>query len=232
MRDAMRHFLAEFIGVFALVFAGGGAIMMAPAGPNGLLQIAVAHGLILGVMITATMRISGHLNPAVTIGFLAARRIEPMMAGVYVVAQLLGAMIAAYALRGLMPEVIFEAASAGGQSVSLDISGTQALLLEAIATFFLTFAVFGTAVDQKAPRIGGFAIGLVLTVMILTIGPLTGASLNPARTFGPAIVTGDFEGLAIYFAGPILGAVVAAVLYDSLFLRREPEPVDHGAVSR
>lgn len=230
MKDSIRHFAAEFIGIFALVFIGGGAIMVGRDQPSSLLSIALAHGLILGIMISATMRISGHLNPAVTLGFLATRRIEPVMAAVYLVAQLLGAMLAALALRTLMPEALFDATRGGGQSVAIIITGAQAILLEAIGTFFLVFAVFGTAVDPRGPKVGGFAIGLTLTVVILAIGPFTGASLNPARTFGPAVVSGSFEGLFIYWIGPILGGVAAALLYDGLFLRGAPEPPEHGAV--
>jgi MIP family channel proteins len=230
MRDTLRHFVAEFVGIFALVFVGGAAIMMTGKVGGGLLPIAAAHGLILALMVTATMRVSGHLNPAVTLGFLATRRIEPLMAGVYIVAQLLGAMAAAYALKGTMPGELFDAARGGGQAVSLDVTGTQAFALEALATFFLTFVVFGSAVDPQAPRIGGFAIGLTVTADILAIGPLTGASMNPARSFGPAVATGIYEGQIIYWLGPIAGGVVAAILYDRLFLPRAPEPHDHGAV--
>jgi len=232
MRDSWRHFAAEFVGIFALVFVGGGAIMATTQAqtPNALLDVAVAHGLILALMVTATMRISGHLNPAVTIGFLAARRIEPMMAVVYIIAQLLGAALAAYALKVIFPADIIAATRLGGQSVATDVSTFQAIFAEAIATFFLTFVVFGTAVDPKAPKVGGFAIGLVVTADILAIGPLTGASMNPARSFGPAVVSGVLEGQMIYWVGPIIGSVIAAVFYDQLFLRRAPEPVDHGAV--
>ncbi len=232
MRDSWRHFAAEFIGIFALVFVGGASIMSTTMArmEHPLLIVAVAHGLILAVMVTATMRISGHLNPAVTLGFLAARRIEPMMAMVYIVAQLLGAAVAAYALKGVYPAEIATATRLGGQSIALELSASQAILCEMIATFFLTFVVFGTAVDPAAPKVGGFAIGLVVAADILAIGPLTGASMNPARSFGPAMVSGILEGQAIYWAGPILGSVAAAVLYDRLFLRRGKEPVDHGAV--
>lgn len=232
MRDSWRHFAAEFVGTFGLVFVGGAAIMIAvqTQAPNALLDVAVAHGLILAIMVTATMRISGHLNPAVTLGFLAARRIEPVMAMVYIIAQLLAAAIAAYALKAIFPAGVAESTRLGGQSVALDITTGQAILAEAIATFFLTFAVFGTAVDPAAPKVGGFAIGLVVTADILAIGPLTGASMNPARSFGPAVVSGVLEGQMIYWIGPIVGSVIAALLYDSLFLRRGKEPVDHGAV--
>jgi MIP family channel proteins len=186
--------------------------------------------LILALLVTATMRISGHLNPAVTAAFLATRRIEAMMAVVYWIAQLLGATVAAYALKWLYPASIAMATRLGGQTISNDVSLMQAIALEAIATFFLVFVVFGTAVDPKAPRVGGFAIGLTVTADILAIGPLTGGSMNPARSFGPAIVTHIFEGQAAYWVGPILGGVIAGVLYDRLFLRRAIEPADHGTV--
>lgn len=232
MRDAVRHFVAEFVGTFALVFVGGGAIMSATGlgAGAGLIEVAAAHGLILAIMVSATMRISGHLNPAVTFGFLVTRRIEPMMGGVYIVAQILGAVLAAYALAGLFPSEVAVATRLGGQRVALDVTATQAVLLEAIATFFLVFVVFGTAVDPRAPAVGGFAIGLTLTAAILAIGPLTGASLNPARSFGPAVGSGIFEGQSIYWIGPTLGGIAAALLYDTLFLPRRQEPVDHGAV--
>ena len=232
MRDSWRHFVAEFIGTFALVFVGGAAIMIAKdqASPAGLLQIALAHGLILAVMVSALMRISGHFNPAVTIGFLAARRIEPLMAGVYIIAQVIGAILAAYVLKFTFPPILFEATRGGGQAIALQVTGGQAFLLEFIATFFLVLVVFGTAVDPKAPRIGGLAIGLTVAADILAIGPLTGASMNPARSFGPAVASGIFEAQIIYWGAPIVGGIVAALLYDFLFLRREPEPVAHGTL--
>jgi MIP family channel proteins len=232
MRDSWRHFAAEFIGTFALVFVGGASIMAAQMSQNsnGLLVAAIAHGLILALMVTATMRISGHLNPAVTIGFLVTRRIEPIMGVVYIVAQLLGAVVAAYALKGVFPAEVAVATRLGGQSVAIELSSLQAIACEAIATFFLVFVVFGTAVDPQAPKVGGFAIGLTIAADILAIGPLTGGSMNPARSFGPALVSGVFEGHLIYWIGPILGGIVAALLYDRLFLPRPPEPLDHGAV--
>ncbi len=231
MRDSWRHFVAEFIGVFALVFIGGGAIMSAAlANINGLLIAAMAHGLILALMVTATMRISGHLNPAVTIGFLVTRRIGPVMAVIYLIAQLLGALVASYALKALYPLTAVAATRLGGQFVTGDVSTLQAIALEAIATFFLVFVVFGTAVDPHAPKVGGFAIGLTVAADILAIGSRTGGSMNPARSFGPAVVTGIFEGQMIYWIGPILGGIAAAMLYDGLFLRRGKDSADHGAI--
>ena len=232
MRDSWRHFVAEFIGTFALVFVGGAAIMIAKdqASPAGLLQIALAHGLILAVMVSALMRISGHFNPAVTIGFIATRRIDVGMAGVYIVAQVLGAILAAYVLKFTFPQALFDATRGGGQAIALQVSGTQAFVLEFIATFFLVMVVFGTAVDPKSPRVGGLAIGFAVAADILAIGPLTGGSMNPARSFGPAVASGVFEAQIIYWAAPIAGGIVAALLYDFLFLRRETEPVSHGTL--
>ena len=230
MRDSWRHFTAEFIGTFALVFVGGGAIMSSQGNPSGLVIAALAHGLILAIMVTATMRISGHLNPAVTLGFLVTRRIEPMMAMIYIIAQLLGATIAAYMLTAVFPAEVVSITHAGGQAVAADVSMGQAILMEAIATFFLVFVVFGTAVDPDAPKVGGFAIGLTVGADILAIGARTGASMNPARSFGPAVVTQFFEGQAVYWIGPIIGGCAAALLYDQLFRRRGREPLSHGPV--
>jgi MIP family channel proteins len=233
MRDSWRHFAAEFIGIFALVFVGGASIMTTQMGraSDVLLTVAAAHGVILAIMVTATMRISGHLNPAVTLGFLAARRIEPMMAMIYIVAQLLGATVAAYVLKWTFPVAVATGARLGGQSLALDVGFGTGIALEAIATFFLVFVVFGTAVDPHAPKVGGFAIGLTVMADILAIGPLTGASMNPARSFGPAIASGIFEAQAVYWIGPIVGGIAAALLYDTLFLRRGHEPAAHGPIS-
>ncbi len=230
MRDAWRHFIAEFIGTFALVFVGSGAIMSAKisGSPAALVEVALAHGLILAVMVSALMRISGHFNPAVTLAFLATRRIEAMMAGLYVVAQILGAVAAAYALKATFPDAVFMATRGGGQSIALDTTGGQAFLLEAIATFLLMFVIYGTVVDLRGPKIGGLGIGFVVAADILVIGSRTGASMNPARSFGPAVASGVFEAQLLYWLAPIVGALVAALLYEFLFMRRGREPVDHG----
>ena len=232
MRNAVRHFVAEMVGTFALVFVASGAIAAArySNGGIGLLEVAVAQGLIAAVMISATMRIAGHLNPAVTLGLVATRRIEPLMAGVYVLAQVFGAVLAGYALRGLVPPDVFNAVRGGGQSIALDVSFERAFLMEFIATFFLVFVVYGTAVDPQAPRVGGFAIGLTYTAAVLVLYPFTGGSLNPARSFGPAVASGVFEGQAVYWLAPIAGGVAAAFLYDLLFLPRGPETDDSGAL--
>ena len=227
MKDAWRHFSAEFIGTFALVFIGGGTIITSPMlqVQAAVVNIAFAHGLILALLVTATMRISGHLNPAVTAGFLVTRRIEAMMAVVYWIAQFMGAIIAAYLLKALYPANIVAVTKLGGQFISSDITLVQAIALEAIATFFLVFAVFGTAVDDRGPwnKTAGLTIGLVIAFDIMAFGPWTGAAMNPARWFGPALATGEWTDWWVWIVGPIAGAIVAAVLYWTVFLRdKEP----------
>jgi MIP family channel proteins len=225
MKETWRHFVAEFVGTFALVFIGSGAIMAS----GTLINVAMAHGLILALLVTATMNVSGHLNPAVTAGFLVTRRIDALMAVVHWVAQFTGAIIAAYALKLLFPSEVQTITRLGGQSIASSVTLLQAVVLEAIATFFLVFVVFGTAVDPRAPKVGGFAIGLTIAADILAIGPLTGGSMNPARSFGPAVVTGIFEGQTAYWVGPLVGGIVAALLYDRLFIgRQDPSPLPAG----
>lgn len=223
MNNYVRHFVAEAVGVFALVFIGSGAIMMAQrTNPTaGLLTVALAHGLILALMVSATMGVSGgHINPAVTVGFLVARRISATMAGVHIVAQLVGGILGALALKGLVPFDVFNAVRGGTQSVSLDITMTQAIGLEVIATFFLIFVIYGTAVAVEVPRLGGMAIGLTIAADIMAIGPLTGGSMNPARSFGPAFASGIWEGQVVFWVGPILGGVLAALLWEFVLLPR------------
>lgn len=236
MLHAFRHFVAEFIGTFALVFVASLSVMMmqgtgAPASV-ALLVVALAVGLTLAAMTTSLMRVSGHFNPAVTIGFIVARRLDGVLAGVYVAGQILGAIVAAYVTKLLVPISLFTAARGGSQVISLDVTGWQAFVAEFVATFILVWVTFGSAVDPKAPRVGGLAIGLAMTIGILAIGPLTGGSMNPARAVGPAVAVGIFEGQIIFWTAPLLAGALAAVIYDQLFLRRSmtPEPVMHGAV--
>ena len=218
-----REFVAEFFGTFALTFIAGAVIMQAKNvdATAGLLEVALAYGLVLFLMISAFMRISGNFNPAVSIGLLVTGRITPTQAGTFILGQFSGAIIAALTLKGLFPAALWEAARGTRQLVSLDISTGQAFTLEAIATGFMMTAYMGTVVDSKGPQLGGLATGIAATVGILAIGPLTGGSMNPARTIGPMVATGAYEGLALYLAAPIVGAVSAALLYRYLMLDAE-----------
>jgi aquaporin TIP len=226
MEDLKRPIVAEFVGTFALVFVGGATIMNGYIAKSSvpLIDIALAYGLIMALLVTATLRFSGHLNPAVTVGVAVAGRLSPSVAVVYVASQCAGGVFAALALKALFPAAAAQAARLGGQWVAPDVTTGAAVALEAVATFLLVFVFFGTVVDPRGPRVGGFAVGLTVTADILAIGPLTGASMNPARSFGPALVSGNFEGHMIYWIGPILGGIVAGLLYEWTLLRGEPEP--------
>ncbi|MBI5764904.1 MAG: aquaporin [Planctomycetes bacterium] len=231
---------AEAIGTFALCFIGAGAICMTTkmgATGAGLLGVAIAHGIILSIAVSATMNVSGgHVNPAVTMAMLVTGRISLADAIGYIVAQCVGATVA-----GFLVLTIFKGMSApDGTSVIVaaqlgtpnfnpqSISTGTAILIEAVLTFLLVFAVFGTAADPRAPKIGGFGIGLTICADILVGGPLTGAAMNPARTFGPGLVASmnncldSFWGQhMVYWVGPILGAVVAGLIYDNLIMDKK-----------
>lgn len=222
-----RKLIAEAIGTFFLCFAGIAAILntQEPIAQNSgaqLLAIALAHGLALSVAVSAFGGISGaHFNPAVTIGFLSTGRIHLPEAVQYIIAQLIGASLAALACTAIFPEAVVEAAKLGIPLPDKSWVTTPVLILtEFILTFLLMMAVFGTAVDGRgaAVKIGGFGIGLTVTFDILAGGPVTGASMNPARSFGPALVYGDFSYHGFYWLAPVAGAVVAALLYHHVLL--------------
>lgn len=224
MASLARRCAAEALGTFALVFIGAGSVMSRyfPNADYGVLGIAIAHGLVLGVMVTAVMGISGgHLNPAVTLGLLTTRRITPATAAGYIVAQLLGAVLAAAALKPLYPNGVLRAGALGTPSLSASVSLPEGIALEMVMTFFLVSAVYGTCVNPDSPRIGGFGIGLTLLFCVLMGGPLTGAALNPARAFGPALMSGQWVAHVVWWVGPILGGVLAAVVWEYFLLKRE-----------
>ncbi len=214
----MGAFVAEFIGTFALTLIGAGAILN---GSAGLVGIAFAHGLVIVVFGTALGAVSGgHFNPAVSIAMLATGRINPAKAGGYIISQVLGSILAALILTQVFPAETVTAAKLGTPSLSATTSIGAGIILEFLTTFFLVTAIFGTAVDSRAPKMGALFIGLTVTLGILCIGPMTGAALNPARSIGPALVSGYLDNFWIYWIGPIAGAVAAAFLYDGLFHKR------------
>ena len=225
MPEDLRKSVAELVGTFALVFVGAGSIIANEfsGGQVGLLGIALAHGLVLAIAISATGHISGgHINPVVTICFLITRRLGVTTAIYYVVAQFVGAVLAALLLRVIFPESAWAAESVklGTPLVASEISFATAVLVELVLTFFLVFAIFGTAGDPQGPKgIAGFGIGLVLVFDILVGGPLTGAAMNPARTFGPALAGVYWDDHLVYWIGPLIGGLAAAVLYRYVLQR-------------
>ena len=224
MPSLSRRAFAEALGTFALVFFGAGAVASKyyPEATFGIFGVAVAHGLVLAVMVTALMGISGgHLNPAVTIGLVVTRRTRPVDGAVYIVAQLVGAVLAALMLKEVYPTGVIRPISLGTPTLAATIQLPQAILMEAIMAFFLVSAVFGTCINPDAPRIGGFGIGLTLLFCVLVGGPLTGAAVNPARAFGPALVSGQWVAHIAYWVGPILGGIVAALVWEHFLLPPE-----------
>lgn len=212
-----KVFVAELIGTFALVFVGAAAGLY----NAGLLAVALAHGLTLAVFAYTFGHISGtHINPAVTFGLALNGTVKWGEAAVYWVAQFAGAILAAFTLQavvGVVNAQAFEGAKTTG--VLTAEFPYYALAVEALLTFFLVNTVLHTAVAGKAGPLAGWAIGTTLAIAILAGGPLTGASLNPARTFGPAAVSGaarDPMLYLIYFVGPLLGAAVAVGVYKLL----------------
>ena len=219
----MRRSVAEFVGAFTLIFIGGGAGIVSG---SDIVAVALANGLAIGIMVTNLGHISGgHFNPAITLGFLATRRITLPLAVAYWLSQLAGAIVAAAILRGLFSHHQFLAAVPHAAS----FGAGKGFVLEIILTFFLVWAVWATAVDPGGAfkAIAGLAIGLTITIDVLMGGPLTGAAMNPARAFGPQLL-GNFWGEGwIYYAGPIVGALIASLTYEYLYLRPlEPSPAD------
>lgn len=227
MASLMRRLVAEALGTFGLVFVGSAAVVVNafPNGGYGTVGIAIAHAFVLAIMVTATMNISGgHLNPAVTFGLLVARKIDLRSALPYIAAQLVGAVLGALLVKYAIPSNVGRVLSYGTPVIASQITLAQAITLEAVLTFFLVSAVFGTAVSPDAPKVGGFGIGLVLLFAILVGGPLSGAALNPARAFGPALVSGNWLGQAVWWLGPLLGGLVAGLLWKLVLLPPEEPP--------
>ena len=220
---ASKAALGEFVGAFALMFVGGGAIIVG----GDVVAVAFAHGLILAVMVSATMHISGgQINPAVSVALAIIKKQPWPQAVVFIIAQLAGAVAAAFLLKTLLAgafdvgnlgATLGAFSAAGGEHVS----AAKTIGLEIIATFFLMFVIMGTAVDKRGvggtAAIAGLGIGLTVTAAILCIGPATGASLNPSRSFGPALVAGAWDMQWAYWVGPIVGATLAAFAYQTVF---------------
>lgn len=217
MTDA-RKLIAEFVGTFTLIFAGVGAVV-ASQGTN-LVAIALAHGLAIAVMGSALGHVSGGVfNPALTVGLWVTRRLPAMDAVSYILAQLAGGIAAALVLTAIFDETMRSQVALGTPQLAAGVSEAQGILVEALMTFFLMTAVFGTAIDPRGPKLGALLIGLTISMDIAMGGGLTGAAMNPARALGPAIASGTMDDQLIYWVGPILGAVAAAVLYEFVFLK-------------
>ncbi len=225
-----RAWFAESIATFCLVFFGPLSIVMAAAAfgtdltIEGIIMIAIGHGAAIGLMVYAFGHVSGaHINPAVTISMLVTRRIGIKDGIGYIVFQIIGAIIAALSLKTILPDLGAKVnlGTQGGPSALLNNSAMSGLAVEAILTFFLVTVIFMTAVHKKAAAgMHGLAIGGMIFLIHLVGVPLTGASVNPARTFGPALISGYWDFHWIYWAGPIIGAVIAGLIMNYVFVKK------------
>jgi aquaporin Z len=216
-QDVLRRSVAEFVGTFTLIFIGGGAGIVSG---QDIVAVALANGLAIGIMVSNLGHISGgHFNPAITLGFVATRRITAPLAVAYWISQLLGAACAAFILRYIFSKA--QVAGSAAPHVALGVGDGKAIVLELIMTFFLVWAVWATAVDERGAfkSIAGLAIGLTISIDVFVGGPVTGAAMNPARAFGPMLAGGEWDNWWVYWVAPILGALVAGLGYEYLYLR-------------
>jgi aquaporin Z len=259
MDSNLRAYLAEGIGTFILVFLGAGVVCssklaeMSGHSQPYLVGIALAQGFVLAAALSATVNVSGgYLNPAVTLLLWVFKRLDGSRALGLAVAQLLGAVAAGGVLRFTYSERVLEAVRMGVPPLNTEaFSGAagvppalpillSGIGIELVLTFILTFAIFGTTVDPRAPRLGGLGVGLALVAVILVGFPLTGAAANPARWLGPALWEATAAGgrafldHLVYWAGPVLGALLAGAVYEFLILPADEKarPVEEATHAR
>ena len=226
MEDSGKAAIAEFIGTFALIFFGAGSVVLYLNGQLDLVGVALAQGLVIAVMVSQMAHLSGGVfNPAIQVALWVTGKTPSSRTLIYLGAQLLGGICGALLLKFLVPPQAFDAAFGGTPTLGDGISSGKGILLEATGTFFLVWAVFATVVDDRGPfgTTAGLTVGLTLTFGILAIGPWTGAAFNPARWFGPALASGQWDDWFVWLVGPMAGAILAGVAYWGLFLRdKEP----------
>lgn len=220
-----RAALAEFIATLLFIFLGAGTVVVTGGLDQGnltsarLVAIALAHGLAIALLVSATARVSGaHINPAVTFAALITGKIDLPRAIAYVIAQLVGAVVGAVLLAGAIPASA--RGNLGAHGLGAGVTAGGGLLAEIVLTFALVFVIFATAVDSRGPgHLAPMAIGLTILVDHLVGVPLTGASMNPARSFGPALIAGAWDTHWIFWIGPLIGGGLAGIVYEFAFLR-------------
>jgi len=225
----LRNWFAEGIATYCLVFFGPLSVMLSVVAfgdglsTEAILMISFAHGSAIGLMVYAFGHVSGaHINPAVTIPMIITRKIGIADGIGYIVLQLVGAVAAAFTLKAVLPE-LGAAVNFGTQAPGelINFSATSAVGLEAIFTFFLVTVIFMTAVHKKAAAgIQGISIGGMVFLLHIVGVPLTGASMNPARTFGPALASGFWEFHWVYWVGPIIGGIIAGLIMNYVFVKK------------
>lgn len=228
-----QKFAAELVGTFAVIFIAVGSVCadqyLAASNQQrlGIWGVALAYGLAYAVIVSALGHISGgHFNPALTTGLWVTRRVGTFQAISYAIAQIVGSVLAVYLLLALVPDGGWRTRALGSITPDLtpDITRGQGIAMEAVCTFLFVFVAFATAIDARRAlqRYSGLLSGLALSASVLVAEPFTGGSMNPARTFGPAVATHHWENHGVYWIGPLLGGVLACVIYDRVFLRAQP----------
>jgi MIP family channel proteins len=224
-RDYLQRGVAEFIGTFAVIFvaAGGAAYAQNPV------DLAFAYGLVIAVMVSAfAFSSGGHFNPAITLGFLVTRRIAPVLALWYWIVQLAGSLAAALMLKWVLPGAAKSAGHLGVPSLGQGVGAGVGVVIEAVLTFFVVLVVFATMVDERGTfkQIAGLAVGFTIAAGVLMAYGLTGGAMNPARAFGPQLAGNHWSHFWVWYVGPLAGAVIAASVYELLYLRpSRPVPV-------
>ncbi len=224
-----KRLFCEFVGTFALVFVGVGALVAAgfagAEGGAGMITVALAHGLVVAVMATAVGHVSGgHFNPAVTLGTVVAQAVRAADATAYVVSQLAGALAAAGLARVAFPIEVWQKVRLGTPRLAdegMRVTFGQGILIEALLTFLLVWVFAAVVLDPKGAfaRVAGLPVGLVYAAGIMAGEPFTGAAMNPARAFGPALAGGYWDDHLVYWIGPLVGGAVAAAAYRYLVQR-------------
>lgn len=232
-KNMARAGVAELLGTFLLVFTGtavavSGALGRPIAGdPADSLAVALAFGLVLVALVSTLGHVSGaHLNPAVTLALAATGKFPWRYTPAYVVAQLVGAVLAAVAVWGVFGDEARANGALGATAPAPTASTGQVLLVEVLITFLLVLVIMSVATDDRvAPAAVGPAIGFALAAAVLIGGPVSGGAVNPARALGPEIVSGTFTGWWAYIVGPVVGALLAAVIYDRVLGKAStPDP--------
>ncbi len=221
--SAYKKYVAEFLGTFILIFVGSGSVCanyyLTQAGQPGLglLGIALSYGFAIVAIVYVFGYVSGsHVNPATTVSLLVTKRIDANTAIMYIVAQLAGAACAGFLLRGMFPKAL--AINLGAFHMAAGVPVVKAILMEAILSFLLIFAVYSCAIDKRASgALAGIAIGFVVVFAVIVGATVSGGAVAPSIAFGPAIASGDFGGHHVYWIGHMLGGVVAGLLYDKVF---------------
>ncbi|KAF4350891.1 hypothetical protein CsatB_012166 [Cannabis sativa] len=228
---SIKAYIAEFISTLLFVFAGVGSAIAfnkltsnAALDPAGLVAIAICHGFALFVAVSVGANISGgHVNPAVTFGLAVGGQITILTGIFYWIAQLLGSIVACFLLK-----FVTGGLAVPTHGVAEGVGAIQGVVMEIIITFALVYTVYATAADPKKGSIGTIApiaIGFIVGANILAAGPFSGGSMNPARSFGPAVVSGDFSGNWIYWVGPLVGGAIAGLVYGNVYINSEHQPL-------